>query len=80
MLEQDVGDHQGRVVCCNIEYLNFGMQNLRLSNVKVIFQRPFCNYPCTKVCPKIIINNTQYFLNCNQHFANFNPSQVPGAV
>ena len=37
MPKQDVGDHQRRVVCCNAEYLNFGMQNLRPSNVKVIF-------------------------------------------
>ena len=32
MPKQVVGDHQ----CCNEEYLNFGMQNLRPSNVKVI--------------------------------------------
>jgi len=30
------------VVCCNVEYLNFGMHNLRPSNVKAIFQRPSC--------------------------------------
>ena len=34
-----------RVVCCNVEDLNFGMQNLRPSNVKVIFQRPSCGSP-----------------------------------
>ena len=28
---------QSRVVCYNVEYLNFGMQNVRPSNVKVIF-------------------------------------------
>jgi len=28
---------QWHVVCCNVEYLNFGMQNLHPSNVKVIF-------------------------------------------
>ena len=43
--KQDVGDHQWRVVCCNVECLNFGTQNLRPSNVKVIFQRSFCGYP-----------------------------------
>jgi len=31
-------------VCCNVEYLNFDVQNLRPSNVKVIFQRPSCDY------------------------------------
>jgi len=32
--------------------------------------------------PKIIINDTiQFiFLNCNQHFANFEPQQFPSAV
>jgi len=35
--KQDVGDHQWLVICCNVEYLNFGMLNLRPSNVKVIF-------------------------------------------
>jgi len=41
--KQVVGDHQWRhwrVVCCNIEDLNFGKQNLPPSNIKVIFQRP----------------------------------------
>jgi len=28
MPKQDVGDHQWRVLCCNVQYLNFGMQNL----------------------------------------------------
>ena len=37
MPKQDVGDHQLHVVCCNVEHLNFGMQNLRLPNVKAIF-------------------------------------------
>ena len=37
-------DHQLRVVCCNAENLNFGMQNLCPSNVKVIFQWPSCGY------------------------------------
>ena len=49
MPKQDVvGNHQWRhwrVVCCNIEDLNFGMQNLRPSNIKVIFQRPSCRSP-----------------------------------
>jgi len=45
MLKQDVGDHQWRVIYCNAEYLNFGTQNLRPSNVKVIFQQPSCSYP-----------------------------------
>ena len=39
--KQDVvGNHlwrHWRVVCCNVEELNFGMQNLRPSNNKVIF-------------------------------------------
>ena len=35
--KQDVGDRQWCVVCCNIEYRNFGMQNMSASNVKVIF-------------------------------------------
>ena len=43
MLKHVVGDHQWRVVCCNIEYINYSMQNLRPTNVKVIFQRPSCN-------------------------------------
>ena len=37
--KQVVGDHQRRVVRCNVEYPNFGTQNLRPSNVKVIFLR-----------------------------------------
>jgi len=45
MPKQDVvGNHQWRVVC-NVQYLNFGMQNLRPSNIKVIFQRPSCGSP-----------------------------------
>ena len=32
-------------VCCNVEDLNFGMQNLCPSKVKVIFQRPSCGSP-----------------------------------
>ena len=43
-----VGNHQWhywRVICCNVEYLNFRMQNLRPSNIKVIFQRPSCGSP-----------------------------------
>ena len=32
-------------VCCNVEDLNFSMQNLRPSNIKVIFQRPSCGSP-----------------------------------
>ena len=43
--KQDVRNHQWRVVCCNVEYLNFGMHNLCQSNVKVIFQWPSCDYP-----------------------------------
>jgi len=35
------------VVCCNVEYINFGMHNLCPSNVKVIFQRPSWGYPCS---------------------------------
>ena len=35
--KQVVGDCQCCVICCNVEYLNFGMQNLCPSNVKVIF-------------------------------------------
>jgi len=38
----DPGVH---VVCCNVEDLNFGMQNLRPSNIKVILQRPSCGSP-----------------------------------
>ena len=34
-------------VCCNAEYLNFDTQNLRPSNIKVIFQRPSCDVPCS---------------------------------
>jgi len=34
---QVVGGHQWRFVCFNVEYLNFGMQNPRPSDVKVIF-------------------------------------------
>ena len=34
--KQVVGHHQWRVVCCNVEYLNFGMQNLCPSNINVI--------------------------------------------
>ena len=30
---------------CNVEDLNFGIQNLRSSNVKVTFQRPSCGSP-----------------------------------
>ena len=30
---------------CNVEDLNFGMQNLRPSNINVIFQRPSCGSP-----------------------------------
>jgi len=45
MPNQDVSDHQWRVIYCNVEYLNFGTQNLRPSNVKVIFQQPSCSYP-----------------------------------
>jgi len=33
------------LVCCNVEDLNFGMQNLRPSNIKVIFHRPSCGSP-----------------------------------
>jgi len=33
------------VVCFNVKYVNFGTQNLRSSNVKVIFQRPSCDVP-----------------------------------
>jgi len=43
-----VGNHQWRhwrVVCCNVEDPNFGMQNLHPSNIKVIFQRPSCRSP-----------------------------------
>jgi len=46
--QEVVGNHQWRhwrVVCCNVEDLNFGMQNLRPSNIKVIFQRPCCGSP-----------------------------------
>ena len=47
--KQDViGNHQWRrwrVICCNVEYLNFAMQKLRPSNIKVIFQRPSCGSP-----------------------------------
>ena len=44
--KQDVvANHQWRhwrVICCNVEYINFVIQNLRPSNIKVIFQRPSC--------------------------------------
>jgi len=47
--KQDVvGNHHWRhwrVICCNTEYLNFGIQNLRPSNIKVIFQQPYCGSP-----------------------------------
>jgi len=42
--KQVVGDHQWRVVCCNAKYLNFGIQYLSPSNIKVIIQRPSCDY------------------------------------
>jgi len=45
MPKQDVGDHQRRVVCCNVECLNFGTQNLRQSNVRVLFRRPSYDVP-----------------------------------
>ena len=45
MPKQEVGDHQLRVVCCNVEYVNFGVQNLCPSNVKVIFQLPSYDDP-----------------------------------
>ena len=48
-LKQDVvRNHQWRhwrVVCCNVEDLNFGVQNLHPSYIKVIFQRPSCRSP-----------------------------------
>ena len=37
MPKQTMRDHQWHVVCCNAEYLDFGMQNVCQSNVKVIF-------------------------------------------
>ena len=47
--KQDVvGNHQWRhwhVICCNVEYLNCRMQNLRPSNIKVIFKRISCGSP-----------------------------------
>jgi len=36
---------QSRDVCRNVEYIHFGMQNMRPSNVKVLFQRPSCDDP-----------------------------------
>ena len=36
-LKQVVRNHKWCVICCNIEHLNFSMQNRRPSNVNVIF-------------------------------------------
>jgi len=36
LLPTTARDHQRRVVCCNVKYLNFEMQNVRSSDVKVI--------------------------------------------
>ena len=55
--KQDVvGNHQWRhwrVVCCNVEDLNFGMQHLRPSNIKVIFQRPSCRWSLCNGSPVV---------------------------
>ena len=45
--KQVVGDHQWRVVCCNVEYPTFSMQNRHPSNVIVPFWRPSCDYNYT---------------------------------
>ena len=47
--KQDVGDHQWRVVCCNVEYLNFGMQGYFLATILRLLP-----YRWLQVCLRVV--------------------------